>query len=241
MNTTKRLPGLALLALLAPLAGCATISPPPATMALEGASQGPVGSTAVTVFGGASAGVFLNSAVGGGARVAHRFSDTVAVGVDGVAGAVVDPSGEQVSPRRIFMGRGHLQVNPGASRHLALTFGVGGGASNNSLSYVTVDAGARISRRWFDGFFEPYVGGLVAMSVPTATPDGSVRDGGNDRRILPTAYLGIDAGIALHPTERLDVAFDLLTSLGYSASSNAFIMTPTLGVRYAFGGEAAPR
>ncbi|MDB4929508.1 MAG: hypothetical protein JWM10_1992 [Myxococcaceae bacterium] len=237
MDTSKRLTGLASLALLAPLAGCATISPPPAAMALEGASQGPVGATAVTVFGGASAGVFLTESVGGGARVAHRISDTVAVGVDGVAGAAVDHGGEQVAPRRIFMGRGHLQVNPGASRGLALTFGVGGGASDNSLSYVTVDAGARISRRWYEGFFEPYVGGLVALSVPTATPDGATRDGGNDRRILPTAYVGIDAGIALHPTARLDVAFDLLTMLGYSASSNAFIMTPTLGVRYAFGGD----
>lgn len=241
MNPSKLRAGLSLLVALAPLAGCATVSPPPAVMALEGASQGPVGGTAVTAFGGASAGVFLNGSVGGGARVAHRFSDTVAVGVDGVAGAVADPSEQQVAPRRLFMGRGHVQVNPGASQHLALTFGAGGGASNNGLSYVTVDAGARLSRRWFNGLFEPYVGGLVALSVPTATPDGAVRDGGADRRILTTAYLGLDAGIALHPTERLDVALDLLVWGGYSASSNALIMTPTLGVRYAFGGETARR
>jgi hypothetical protein len=241
MSTSKRLAGLSSLALLAPLAGCATVSPPPATMALEGASQGPVGSTAVTAFGGASAGVFLNGSAGGGARVAHRFSDTVAVGLEGAAGAVVDPSAEQVAPRQIYMGRGQLQVNPDASRHLALTFGIGGGASNNQLSYVTVDAGARVSGRWCDGFFEPYVGGVLALSAPTATPDASARDGGNDRRILSTAYLGLDLGIAVHPTERLDVAIDLLTMLGYSASSNAVLVTPTVGVRYAFGGVVARR
>lgn len=240
MNTSSR--AFRVLPLLfAPLMGCATVSPPPATMALEGASQSPVGSTAVTAFGGVAGGVFINGSAGGGARVAHRFSDTIAVGLDGVAGAVVDPSEVQSAPRRLYAGRAHVQVNPAASRHVALTFGVGGGASNNQLSYATLDAGARLSRRWFDGFFEPYVGGVVALSVPTATPAGATREVEYDRRFLPTAYLGLDAGLVLHPTERLDLALDLLILGGYSESNNALLMSPSLGVRYAFGGEVARR
>lgn len=240
MNNLHRRSGLPLLLLLAPLAGCATVSPPPAVMALEGASQGPVGGTAVTAFGALAGGVFINGSVGGGARVSHRLSDAVALGVDGIAGAVVDPSTEQAAPRRLFAGRAHVQVNPGGSEHLALTFGAGGGASDNRLAYVTADAGARISRRWADGVFEPYAGAVAALSVPTSTPDAAVR-AENDRRFLPTAYVGLDLGVALHPTERLDVALDLLLLGGYSAANSALVMAPSLGVRYAFGGEVRRR
>jgi hypothetical protein len=241
MNTSKRLPVFSLLLGLGPLAGCATVSPPPSVMALEGASQGPVGATSVTAFGGAAGGVFINGALGGGARLAHRVSDTVALGVDGIAGAAVAPSDVSAAPRSLFAGRLHAQVNPGASRNFALTFGAGGGGSNNGLSYATVDAGARISRRWSDGFFEPYVGAVVALSVPTATPDGATREPEYDRRFLTTVYLGLDGGIVLHPTERLDVALDVLIIGGYSASNNPFLISPTVGLRYAFGGEVGRR
>lgn len=44
------------------LAGCAMVSPPPSVMALEGASQTPVGSTSVTAFGALSGGVFIDGA-----------------------------------------------------------------------------------------------------------------------------------------------------------------------------------
>jgi hypothetical protein len=241
MKHPKHPLALPLVLALAPLSGCATVSPPPAVMALGGASQGPAHATSVTAFGGAAGGVFINGSLGGGVRVAHRISDTVEVGVDGMAGAVVDPSEERVAPRVLAAGRAHLQVNPGASEHVALTFGLGAGASDNRLAYGTVDAGARVSRRWANGVFEPYVGGVLALSVPAATPAAAVRDPENDRRMLATMYFGVDAGVALHPTERLDVALDLLFLGGYSAANTAVIMTPSLGVRYAFGGEVRRR
>ena len=241
MHPFPRRSSPALLLLLSPLAGCATVSPPPAMMALEGATAGPVHRTSVTAFGAAASGVFIRESLGGGARVAHRLSDAVAVGVDGVAGAVLDPSPEPAAPRRLLAGRAHVQVNPGGSEHLALTFGAGGGATDNRLAYVTVDGGARVSARWARGFFEPYVGAVVALSVPTGTPGGATRDEGNDRRFLPTAYGGIDGGFVLHPTERLALALDVLIVEGYSAANTALLVTPSAGVRYAFGGDVARR
>lgn len=226
--------------LLAPLAGCATVSPPPSVMALGGASQGPVGGTAVTAFGAGAVGVFIEPSLGGGARVAHRLSDSLAVGVDGVAGARVGNGGQAV-PQTLFAGRAHVQVNPGGSANLALTFGGGGGATDNGLGYVTADAGARVSGRFSGGFFEPFAGAVLALSVPASTPADASRDEGNDRRFLPTAYAGIDGGFALHPSERLSVSLDLLVLGGYSAANNAFLIVPSAGVRYAFGGEAADR
>lgn len=210
-------------------------------MALEGASQGPVGATSVTAFGAAAGGVFINGSLGGGARIAHRLSRTTALGVEGIAGAVVDPSDTPVAPRQLYAGRLHVQVNPDASEHVAVTFGAGLGATNNSLSYGTVDAGVRFSRRWFDGYFEPYVGGLVALSVPTATPEGATRNADADRRFLATGYLGLDGGFVVHATERLDLALDVLLLGGYSASNNSLLIAPSAGVRYAFGGETARR
>ncbi|TAK30382.1 MAG: hypothetical protein EPO40_08315 [Myxococcaceae bacterium] len=241
MNTSKRRLAPSLLLALAPLAGCATVSPPPSAMALEGASQGPVGGTSVTAFGAAAGGVFVSGSLGGGARIAHRLSNTTAIGVEGIAGSVVDPGDTPVAPRQLYAGRLHVQVNPGASEHVAMTLGVGLGATNNSLSYSTLDAGVRFSHRWFDGFFEPYVGGVVALSVPGATPDGATRSADGDRRFMATGYLGLDGGFVLHATERLDVALDVLILGGYSASADSLLIAPSAGVRYAFGGETARR
>ncbi len=72
----KHTPRLALASVVAlsALSGCATVTPPPTVMALEGASRGPAGSTAVTAYGGVNGGVFLSSGVGGGARFSHRVS-----------------------------------------------------------------------------------------------------------------------------------------------------------------------
>jgi|GEM_PF-1436636 len=241
MNTSKRRLAPSLLLALAPLAGCATVSPPPSAMALEGASQGPVGGTSVTAFGAAAGGVFVSGSLGGGARIAHRLSNTTAIGVEGIAGSVVDPGDTPVAPRQLYAGRLHVQVNPNASEHVAMTLGVGLGATNNSLSYSTLDAGVRFSHRWFDGFFEPYVGGVVALSVPGATPDGATRSADGDRRFMATGYLGLDGGFVLHATERLDVALDVLILGGYSASADSLLIAPSAGVRYAFGGEIARR
>lgn len=237
MNISKRSTGLVLF-VLAPLAGCATVTPPPSMMALGGASHGPVGATAVTAFGGVMGGVFIQPSLGGGARVAHRLSDTVAIGVDGVAGAVTDPSTVQAAPRTLYAGRLHAQVNPGGTERTALTFGLGGGGSNNALSYGTIDVGFRSSWRPGSGVFEPYVGAAVALSVPFAVPAGAeVTADGDDRRFLTTAYVVANGGLAVHATERFDVLFDVPIFLGYSASNNAFIVAPTVGLRYAFGGE----
>lgn len=236
MNTSKRSFGSALL-LLAPLAGCVTVTPPPSLMGLGGASQGPVGGTAVTAFGGVMGGVFIQPSLGGGARIAHRLSDSVAIGVDGIAGAVTDPSSVQAAPRTLYAGRLHAQVNPGGTERTALTFGVGGGGSNNALSYGTVDVGFRSSWRPGSGVFEPYVGAAVALSVPFAVPAGAEVTGDGDRRFLTTAYLVANGGFAVHASERFDVLLDVPVFLGYSASNNAFIVAPTVGLRYAFGGE----
>ncbi|MFO0603737.1 MAG: hypothetical protein U0324_11215 [Polyangiales bacterium] len=237
-------PRLALVALasLAPLAGCATVTPPPPVMALEGASRGAAGGTSVTAFGGANAGVFLESALGGGARVAHRVSDEVSLGVEGVAGAVIDSNGDPASPRRLFAGRAHVQLNPGASEHLALTLGFGGGGANNDLGYVTADVGARVSTRVARGVLEPYAGAVLAGSVPVSAPAEAVqRVEGGDHRYAATAYAGLDLGLVVRATERLDVAFDVLLLGGVSASNNALMATPTLGLRYNFGAPRAAR
>lgn len=239
MNTPRAF-ALSLLG-LAPLAGCATVTPPPSMMAMGGASQGPIGATSVTAFGGLAGGVFVEPALGGGARISHRLNDRVALGVDGVAGGVVDPSSVQASPRTLYAGRLHAQVNPGGSEHLALAFGVGGGGSNNGLSYGTVDASVRGSWRPGSGVVEPYVGGGVALSVPMQTPDGATREVEYDRRFLTTAYLAASAGLVVHATERFDLIVDAPVFLGYSASSNGFLVAPTVGLRYAFGGEARGR
>lgn len=239
MNTSRAF-ALSLSA-LAPLAGCATATPPPSLLAMGGASQGPVGATSVTAFGGLAGGVFVEPSLGGGARLSHRVSDTIAFGAEGVAGGVASASTVQAAPRALYAGRLHVQVNPEASERTAFTFGLGGGGSDNGLAYGTVDAGFRTSWRPGSGFFEPYVGAAVALSVPAATPDGATRDAENDRRFLTTAYLALDAGLSMHATERLDVLVDVPLFLGYSASNNAFLLVPTLGVRYAFGGEVRPR
>ncbi len=237
MNTSKRALGSALM-LLAPLAGCATVTPPPSLMGLGGASQGPVGGTAVTAFGGVMGGVFIEPSLGGGARIAHRLSDSVALGVDGIAGATTNPSSVQAAPRALYAGRLHAQINPGGTDRTALTFGLGGGGSNNALSFGTIDVGVRTSWRPGSGVFEPYVGAAVALSVPFAVPAGSeITTEGNDRRFLTTAYLAANGGFAVHASERFDVLFDVPVFLGYSASNNAFIIAPTVGLRYAFGGE----
>ena len=55
---------------------------------------------------------------------------------------------------------------------------------------MTVDGGARVSARWARGFFEPFVGAVVALSVATTTPAGAIRDDEHDRRFLPTAFRG---------------------------------------------------
>ncbi len=236
MNTSKRSLGSAWL-LLAPLAGCATVSPPPSLMGLGGASQGPIGGTAVTAFGGVMGGPFIEPSLGGGARIAHRLSDSVAMGVDGIAGATPNPSSVQASPRTLYAGRLHAQINPGGTESTALTFGLGGGGSNNALSYGTIDVGLRTSWRPGSGVFEPYAGAAVALSVPFAVPAGAELTGDGDRRFLTTAYLAVNGGFAVHASERFDVLLDVPVFLGYSASNNAFIVAPTVGLRYAFGGE----
>lgn len=233
---------LVALASLASLTGCATVTPPPPVMALEGASHGPAGSTSVTAFGGANAGVFLESALGGGARLAHHVSEEVSVGVEGVVGAVVDSNGDPASPRRLFAGRAHVQLNPGGSEHLALTLGVGGGGANNDLGYITTDVGARVSTRVVHGVLEPYAGAVIAGSVAISTPAEAVqRTDGGDHRYTPTGYIGLDVGMVVHATERLDVAFDFLLLGGVSASNNALMGTPTIGLRYNFGELRASR
>lgn len=239
MNTSRVLT-LSLI-VFAPLAGCATVTPPPSLVAMGGASQGPVGATSVTAFGGLAGGVFVEPSLGGGARLSHRLSDTIALGAEGVAGGVAAASSVEAAPRVLYAGRLHVQVNPEASERTAFTFGLGGGGSNNGLAYGTADAGFRTSWRPGSGFFEPYVGAAVALSVPAATPDGATREGGNDRRFLTTVYLALDAGLSMHATERLDVLVDVPLFLGYSASSNGVLFVPTLGVRYAFGGEVRRR
>lgn len=236
MNKHTHRLALVALASLSPLSGCATVTPPPPVMALEGASHGPAGSTSVTAFGGANAGVFLESALGGGARVAHRVSEDVSVGVEGVAGAVVDSNGDAASPRRLFAGRAHVQLNPRGSQRLALTLGVGGGGANNDLGYVTTDLGVRVSTRVAHGVIEPYAGAVIAGSVPLSTPAAAVqRVEGGDHRYTPTGYLGVDLGVVVHATERLDLALDVLLLGGVSASNNAMMATPTIGLRYNFG------
>ena len=233
---------LVALASLASLSGCATVTPPPSVMALEGASHSPAGTTSVTAYGGASAGVFVNGALGGGARLSHRVSQEVSVGIEGMAGAVVDPSDEPASPRTLFAGRAHVQLNPGASEHLALTLGVGGGGANNDLGYITTDLGARVSTRVAHRVLEPYAAVIVAGSVPISTPAAAVqRTDGGDHRYTPTGYIGADVGLVVHATERLDVALDFLLLGGVSASNNVVMGTPTVGLRYNFGDLTAAR
>jgi len=240
MNISKRSMGVVLF-VLAPLAGCATVTPPPSMMALEGASQGPVGATSVTAFGGLAGGVYVQPGLGGGARIGHRLSDSVALGVDGVAGGVLYPADFAGPPRTIYSGRLHAQINPNGSEHLAMSFGLGGGGSNNGLAYGTIDAGIRTSGRWANGFFEPFIGGALALSVPAATPEGATREarpGANyDRRFLTTFYFGLDGGFVLHPSDRFDVVLDVPILIGYSASASTLLLVPTVGIRYAFGGE----
>ncbi len=227
---------LACVALLS--AACSTVSPPPPSMALACASQAPTGSTALAAFGGTSGGTFIGQGLGGGARVEHRLSPTVALGATGVAGAVVDRNvddGPEI-PSSLYAGRVHAQVNPGGSQHLALVMGVGGGATNNALSFVSVDAGARLGRRFLDGRFEPFAGATVALSVPTQTPDGAVR-ATNDRRFLTTLWLGAEVGAVWHFDPRLDAGAGVQMLYGYSAANDAALLIPTAHVRYAFGGE----
>lgn len=240
MNTRPTHLALVLVA-MAPLAGCATVSPPPAAMALEGASQTPVGSTSITGFGGLAGGVWIDGAAGGGARLAHRFSREISAGVDGVAGGTLQANHEQAAPRALYAGRAHLQANPEGSEHIAFTVGGGGGVGDNRLAYVTVDASVRVSGRVVHRMLEPYVAGVVSLSVPTDVPSGAILDGGTDRRILTTFWGGIDAGLVYHPTPRLDLVVDVLALGGYSAANNTLLLVPTAGLRYAFGGDATTR
>lgn len=204
-------------------------------MAMGGASPTPTGSTALTVFGGLAGGVFIEGSVGGGARVQHRLAPSLALGVDGLAGAAIAKPGD-VTPRSLFAGRAHLQLNPAASENLAVTFGVGGGGTNNSLGYVTADVSARVSGRFANRAIEPYVAGLAALSVPVETPPGAVMEGGNDRRFLTTAYAGLNAGLMVHTSTRSALYLDLPIFLGFSAANNAILFAPNVGFRYAFGG-----
>lgn len=227
---------LACVALLS--AACSTVTPPPPTMALAGASQAPTGSTALAGFAGTSGGTFIGQGLGGGARVEHRLSPAVALGATGVAGAVVDRNADDgpAIPSSLYAGRVHAQVNPGGAEGLALVLGVGGGATNNALSFVSVDAGARVGRRFLDGRLEPYAGLTVALSVPTQTPDGAVR-AENDRRFLTTLWVGGEVGAVWHVDTRLDAGAGVQLLGAYSAAHDAALLIPTAHVRYAFGGR----
>lgn len=234
------------------LAGCSTITPPPAAMALQGASE-PVHSTSITAFGGAAAGALLDSSVGGGLRVSHRFSRSFSAGVDGVAGARVLTesfltSAEVNPPTALYAGRAHLQYNLRGSQHLAFVVGLGGGALDDGLAYLTADVGVRVSGRFVRGLVEPCIGGVVAVSgpvampplVPYVTPTGEATGEYVGRTYQPTVFAGLDPALVLHPAPRVDLALDVLVLAGRSGPNGVLLVVPTVGVRYRFGGADDP-
>lgn len=199
-------------------------------MLAMGGAPTSTGSTALSVFAGHTAGVFVDGALGGGARVEHRLSPVVALGADALGrGALPDKS--PLHPRSLFAGRANVQLNPLRSETLALTFGAGGGGTNNQLMYLTADVSVRVSARFPRRPAEGYLAGLAAVSVPVERPrDTDTND------YSSTLYLGVTTGALWHLGARSDVFVELPLLFGFSAHDAAFLWAPTVGFRYVFGG-----
>lgn len=221
--------------------GCAVVNPPPMLMLHEPVVNSARGGVSVGGVGGVAGGVFLDSAAGGQGVAAVQVTDDLGVEASGGAGTRLYAGGEgaQNVPSTVGFGRVGVRYHAPRRDWLSVRAGLGGGgAASTGLVYGTADVGASVGRT-FGGWFRPYGGLGLALSVPVR-PGPDVQPDRNDpsktRAIGTTFWANVNLGASMRVVDRLELGVEGTLFGGMSVvGENALAASVTGSLRWTFG------
>lgn len=226
--------------LLLPLAAaCSVVTPPPMRMLHEPVLRGEPGSVSAAVVGGAGAGVFLDAGAGGEARLSGVVSREIELeGTLGAGGRFGDDNdGKPGVPDLMAWGRVGGRYRPDRIDWLTVHFGLGGGAADTGLAWLTPDLGVSFGYTFLRRV-RPYLGLSLALAAPLdrgpVIPDAD--DSGRDRRPAVTLWTGASAGLSVRVAGSLELGAEFFTQWGWAPNSESGLVLGGTGVlRYTFG------
>lgn len=220
--------------------GCAVVTPPPMLMLHEPVTRSAPRGGSVAVVGGFAGGVFQDNSAGGLGVASVQVTPAWRVEASGGVGARLFHHGEgsENVPSVLGFGRVGARHRAPGRDWLSLGAGVGGGGASTGLAYGTLDVGVSVGRT-FGGWFRPYTGLSLALSVPLQS-GAFVLEDRNDpttRTAFGTTFwIGGNAGASMRVAERLELGVEGTLFGGMSAvGENAFAGAVTASLRYAFG------
>ena len=175
-------------------------SPPASTMPLTSAANVAAGRTAVRAEASTVSEFVLGPDIGVGALAArHGVTENLEVDVQGSAGHVFEKSAAGTD-RNIYAGRVGAKLNPGTTRNLAFTAGLGGGHSAAG-EFVSADLGIAIA--YEDSRLVPFAAlrGFVSEPIRAKAVDtGDGTDNPGDHIDTPRTTVGAmtRVGLKLH-------------------------------------------
>ena len=172
-------------------------SPPASTMPLSGAATVTAGRTAVRAEASSLSEILGPTSGVGAVAARHGITEKLEVDVQGGAAHVRARSAAATDPN-IYAGRVGARFNPGTTRNLAFTAGLGGGHSAGG-EFVSADLGITIA--YEDSRLVPFAGFRGFVSEPIrARPVDTSTDHIGDEVDTPLTSIGTmtRAGLKLH-------------------------------------------
>jgi hypothetical protein len=227
-------------ALLVPLlSACSVLTPPPMRMLHEPVLRGEPGATSVAIVAGAGAGPFMDPSAGGEVRVSGTVTREIEVeGALGAGGRFGhDNDGKPGVPNLLTWGRVGGRYRPDHIDWVTLHFGLGGGAADTGLAWMTPDLGLSFGYT-FRNRVRPYVGLSLALAAPLdrgpVVPDAD--DDGHGRRPALTLWTGGSAGLSVRLVDSLELGAEFFTQWGWAPNGESGLALGGTGVlRYTFG------
>lgn len=218
------------------LAACAVVSPPPMSMhQADSVVPARPGAVSAVAGGGYSKGVFIQPGAGGFGGLSMQVTDEVRLGLAGGGGKRLSTESNPAVPSSMWFGRLGGTWRPASLPWFGLGFGLGGGAANTGLAYLTMDVGPSFG--WtFKDRVRPYGGIALGLSVPVAR--GPLLDAHDDdpgRRPSTTVYLDPFAGAAVRLWDALELSAEVRVPLGIARSDRVVMVAASGALRYTFG------
>lgn len=219
-------------------AGCAVVTPPPMVMLHDPVVNAARGGGSLAITGGLAGGVFINESLGAQAQGSFQVTDGLSVEASGGGGARLSGEGGRNIPTALGFGRVGLRHRAPGRDWLTLRAGLGGGASDTDLGYATADVGASIGRT-YGGWFRPYAGLALALSVPVGPGAGVIEDTSDPARRTAfgtTFWCGGGVGATARLGERVELGLEGTLLGGASVvGEDSLAGSVTTSLRWTFG------